>query len=380
MLSFKHSLLVGFACAAFHQRIKSGGGRVQFDLTCNNTAVVCSQVKRVIFAAGESLDNVIVITNPITVSVNYYNFCDGNEKCSSGAIGVGSLNKIELGGNHKNYSYPQALVKQMGFERMVDGTIEKYDIYISLNSQHKFQMAGKVNFTSEEYSLASVVAHELLHGLGFLCSFGGLDFEQNLVKPHHEIDDNDQLRFTETIFDSHLYIRETEKPLSSIIDRLNSLPKITKPQNESALLYPPYIEPISELSTLLTTPNSIYFLTNDNSRVYIETGLKQYSPGSTLKHLDQSYFFAKDYTMIQHATRGEGIDSISSYLGWYTAPYGPLTIEVLATLGYTVKKPTWGHSLGGIVQLLRQDKTFAQEIDQLIGLSPETEVKAKDIQ
>ncbi|KAJ9064121.1 hypothetical protein DSO57_1033724 [Entomophthora muscae] len=353
------------------ERIKSGEGRVQFDFACNATAVECSQVKRVLFTAGECLDNVIVITNPIIVRASYHDFCRGNASCIPGAVGSASPNQIELGGNHKNYSYPQALVKQIGSERMVDGRIREYDIYMNLNSKYKYQMVGKVNFTYEEFSLLGVVAHELLHGLGILSSFYTLDFTQNLVKPSHVTDANGQLRFTENIFDSHLYIRETEKPLSSIIDKLNSLPKITKPQNESALLYPPYIEPITELSTLLTTPNSIYFLTNDNSKVYIETGLKQYSPGSTLHHLDQSYIVTKDSEMIFYTKRGEGNDSISSYLGWYTAPYGPLTIQILATLGYTLKKPTWGHSLGGIIQLLRQNKDYIYEMDKVIHPIPD---------
>ncbi|KAJ9057042.1 hypothetical protein DSO57_1026266 [Entomophthora muscae] len=60
--------------------------------------------------------------------------------------------------------------------------------------------------------------------------------------------------------------------------------------------------------------------------------------------------------MIPSASGRNGLDSISRYIGWYTAPYGPLTLEVLATLGYTMKKPTWGPSLGGIIQLLRQEK------------------------
>ncbi|KAJ9057041.1 hypothetical protein DSO57_1026265 [Entomophthora muscae] len=77
------------------------------------------------------------------------------------------------------------------------------------------------------------------------------------------------LIFVETIFDSRLYIKETNQPLSSIINKLNSLPRITT--NHTTLLKPPYIETIKELITLLTTKDSIYFLTINNRKVCIET-------------------------------------------------------------------------------------------------------------
>ncbi|KAJ9048168.1 hypothetical protein DSO57_1037739 [Entomophthora muscae] len=65
--------------------------------------------------------------------------------------------------------------------------------------------------------------------------------------------------------------------------------------------------------------------------------------------------------MIANAMYEKGKESLARYIGWYTAPYGPITLEILATLGYTMKKLTWGHSSGGFIQLVRQDYENARK-------------------
>ncbi|KAJ9086535.1 hypothetical protein DSO57_1003086 [Entomophthora muscae] len=355
MLSFKQFVLVGLTISEIiRERIKSGDGRVQFELTCNATAATCSQVKKVLFVAGECLDNVIKIKKPIVALLNYYDFCHGNATCSSGLVGAASHNDVEMDNEYGNYFYPQALVKQIGTEKMINGHINPYDMHIHLNAGYQFHFIGNVSFSQQQISLVKVVSHEMLHGLGIASFFRVLNRTQNLIMPLYNRDPKGNMRFIQNIFDSRLYIRATDTPLSSIIDKMNTFSSnIT---NHTALLHTPYIEKIKVLSSLLTTNGSIYFLTNNNNQVDIETGYKDYRPGSSVSHLDGAYYYSKESTMIPTAQNGNGKDSIADYLGWYTAPYGPLALEVLASLGYTLKKPKWGHSLGGLVHRFRQDK------------------------
>ncbi|KAJ9072408.1 hypothetical protein DSO57_1027807 [Entomophthora muscae] len=331
----------------------SGDGNVQFDLVCNTTATMCSQVKKVLFVAGECLNNVIEIKRPIVVSFKYYDFCHGNQTCRSSKLAETHKSIMQLNGTYEDHVYPQALVKQFGPKEIRRGKYSPYDIEISLNADTNFHIVGQVKHTSETIQLLDTVAHEMLHGLGFFSSFQPLGAD-NLAMPSNLISRKKHLIFVKSIFDSRLYIKETNQPLSSIIDKLNSFPRITT--NHTTLLKPPYIETIKELTTLLTTKGSIYFLTINNRKVCIETGYTDFVPGSSVSHLDRAYGSTIEHIMIPSASGENGLDSISRYIGWYTAPYGPLTLEVLATLGYTMKQPTWGHSLGGIVQLLRQEK------------------------
>ncbi|KAJ9073264.1 hypothetical protein DSO57_1018425 [Entomophthora muscae] len=236
------------------ERIKSGGGRVQFDLVFNATAVECSHVKRVLFTAGECLNNVIVIKEKILKHIHYYDFCGGNATCTPRVIGSSSHNEIVLGGRYKDYLYPQALVKQLGTKEIKSGRFHDYDMKIILDAKTKFQIVGQVNFTSENTSLLDLVAHEMLHGLGIGSSFNMLSKSRNLAMPWFVEGFNRTLNFTQNIFNSHLYIRETGEPLSKFLDKLNSLPKITRPQNHTLLLQPP--TSTQSLNYLLFSPRT----------------------------------------------------------------------------------------------------------------------------
>ncbi|KAJ9063771.1 hypothetical protein DSO57_1027810 [Entomophthora muscae] len=360
MVSFKHLLFLGLSFSqTTPKRIKTGEGRVQFDFVCTISDQTCGQVKNVLIAAGESLDNVIEIKKPIVISVKYYDFCDGNTTCQSSIVGSTHASEMQLGSKYNDYNYPQALVKQLSPREIKSGSYGLYDMEISLNARMKFQMVGKVKHASNEISLLDTVSHEMLHGLGFIAPFMPLSSEQNLILPISKFNRKGCIKFTQSIFGSRLYIQKTNTPLSFFIDKLNT--PSSNITNQTAFLKPPYIETIKELSTNLTTDGSIYFLTTNDNRVIMETGYKNYQSGSSIVHLDGAYWNTNESIMIANAMHGKGKESLARYIGWYTAPYGPITLEILATLGYTMKKPTWGHSSGGFIQLVRQDYENARK-------------------
>ncbi|KAJ9057040.1 hypothetical protein DSO57_1026264 [Entomophthora muscae] len=140
MVGFKHLLLIGFSCAGIvHDRLMSGDGSVQFDLVCNTTAAMCSRVKKVLFIAGECLNN----------------------NCWSSLLGQTVHNTMQLNGKYKDRMYPQALVKQLGPKEIKYGNFSLHDMVISLNAEANFHIVGQVKHTSDTISLLDTVAHEI---------------------------------------------------------------------------------------------------------------------------------------------------------------------------------------------------------------------------
>ncbi|KAI8874274.1 hypothetical protein GQ42DRAFT_159941 [Ramicandelaber brevisporus] len=278
------------------------------------------------------------------------------------------------------------------FLKGADGvTFTDYDIIGTFNSDAPWWFKDDPPIKSGLYDLEHVMNHEFTHGLGISTSWRdpfGLDTPIGLT-PELLLDTKDVTSnmstgappgFYESAFDRYLFDIKSGKSLSNYADTLNSnfdVPELAKAfsgisnmkkanssfddtsairtlqlqaadkfnQSTAAIQAASYIlersqgnprnlayiPPSDMFNTLLVDPKGS---DPDSSKIFIETGLNPYSPGSSLSHISiRAYESTYDFLMVWSYNGGISLTEEMKYRG-QDLPYGPRLQAILRSMGY----------------------------------------------
>ncbi|KAJ9049885.1 hypothetical protein DSO57_1019927 [Entomophthora muscae] len=115
---------------------------------------------------------------------------------------------------------------------------------------------------------------------------------------------------------------------------------------------------LKNIHSAATKPKGLYFRTKYGNEIFLETQSKPFDFGSSISHLDISYSDTDEMLMIKSIVDGHGVHDRATNKAWKTSPIGPLTLEILETIGYKRNKmATFENSLGGFVTKKRRTKS-----------------------
>ncbi|CAG8511202.1 10277_t:CDS:2 [Funneliformis caledonium] len=353
------SVNCNFSTRSLKTKRKSSNDKFQINFTCGiDDKKLCDKVQKSFESAGQIIVATISLRNPITVDASFYDFCKTDNQCSND-------NKIVAGGANPARTialmdeegverhYPQALVKQLPFERHPD--FGPFDILAKFNSEADYWFEGdESQIKPNQADFQLVVLHELIHGLGFYSSWNDFfDFvnPQGLTpipSVEGELNENSGMIFNgfiENIFDKYLIFLSSGEYVSNITTVINTI------VNEKGKFYetpkdfiikfkssPQYLQSQMMLKTA-TIPFSLGFLpknANDSSEaIVLETTLNPFQTGSSLGHVDyKTYMNTSDFLMTYKQGSGLTLGDYMSIGGNYTGgPIGPKLRQVLKTMG-----------------------------------------------
>ncbi|KAI8575939.1 hypothetical protein K450DRAFT_259491 [Umbelopsis ramanniana AG] len=178
-------------------------------LYCNIDTTFCKKVGNALGAAAYKLAQVVRLKSKLTIEVSYYSFCDNT--CSNSTLGWGAptsqFTLPNVGGVDPNYLYPQSLAKQLAPYNTTNWSAE--DISIELNHDAymstidlgtakddgwngtgvpaggHFWFQGDPDIRYNQVDMEYVILHELLHGMGFISSWGAFFYADS--SPYHAL-------------------------------------------------------------------------------------------------------------------------------------------------------------------------------------------------
>lgn len=179
--------------------ITSQTSQIEVHLKCNIDATFCNKVANAFGSAILELGKVLQVKNKIIIDASYYNFCDNQCRNTTygWALPSSQYTLPNLNGVDPNYLYPQALAKQLSPYNSTQWSSEGGQIYdISAEFNHDaylsgleqkstisangtmvptgglFWFQGDPSIGPEQIDMEYIILHELIHGLGFLSSWG----------------------------------------------------------------------------------------------------------------------------------------------------------------------------------------------------------------
>jgi len=178
-------------------------------LYCDIDPTFCQKVGNALGAAAYKLAQVVGLKSELIIEASYYSFCD--YACSNTTLGWGAptsqFTLPNVGGVDPNYLYPQSLAKQLAPYNTSNWSPEdisielNHDAYMStidLNTAMDngwngtgvppgghFWFQGDGDIHSNQVDMEYVILHELLHGMGFISSWGAF-FDAD-SSPYHAL-------------------------------------------------------------------------------------------------------------------------------------------------------------------------------------------------
>lgn len=258
------------------------------------------------------------------------------------------------------YSYPQALVKQLMAESRSNINFNEHDIYARFNADQEdglwFSEDGSA-IRSSQYDFQYIVLHEFMHGLGMVSSwnmaFDGLQSTQGGPRGSQMLapilsggNKNDIVVMpqTATVFDK--YISTTSKAsgrpaffnryASAIMNAVSTLPRgSTLASFFKATIIDNSASEAAQLAfQAATTDGALQFSFPDGTSVLLHTEKNQYRPGTSIVHVNHAaYTGTTEFLMRPYANNGVTLQSLGK-----GRVFGPLTLKVFETMGYTVKQ------------------------------------------
>ncbi|RHZ70607.1 hypothetical protein Glove_269g14 [Diversispora epigaea] len=322
------------------------------DFHCGiSDANLCQKAHDVFKSAGNRIASVIKFNTPVKVNATFTDFCKEFNQCpydNQFLIGEASAAQfIPMKDSDRIVRYyPQALVKQLGNPN--NAQYNDYDILAAFNSQANLYFKGDLPIGNEQYDFEYVVTHEYIHGLGFFPYWN--DYGKNLLTPYPDFlagvtSVNQEITFTgfvETVFDRYMVLTEPGKAsqkMTQFVGEFNSIVPIGTTLKVSDFYSKYQNSQVFGLSEQLLkdaiTPNTMSFVTSDNTSVLLETKINPYAPGSSICHVDTSYGNGSDFLMGFSAIPGISLDDLVAK-NHGTSALGPNLIKVLGTLGYSI--------------------------------------------
>jgi hypothetical protein len=107
---------------------------------------------------------------------------------------------------------------------------------------------------------------------------------------------------------------------------------------DSYLKKTPLIEVSKKIEKLVTTPDSLAIKLPSGKSLILETSVKPYDPIRSVRFISESkYLNTKEALLTSKVLYGEESFTQGKPEDWPTYPFGPLLIETLELIGYTLK-------------------------------------------
>ncbi|CAG8562624.1 7229_t:CDS:2 [Diversispora eburnea] len=323
--------------------------RIETGVSCKK---YCSKIKNIFLKAGRRISKVLTLNPEEPIYV--YVVLKPLDRIKNLASTTPNKFMPLISEDRKTRLYPQALVKQFDLE--FHSEYAHYDIVSKVNSDINWWW-GDGQIKPNQYDLELVALHELIHGLGFKSSWTSkaesYSYEATGLTPiWYYYDINWSWKFAgffETIFDrqvnfknfnriSNFIINNTPTKSYYYVSKLNS----TKPFNfTNKLIASKEWKYAKHILAEATTTHAITFEPLKHTEVkgpfYLETSLKPFIEGVNIINLSKEYKNSADFLMTYPFIKGSTLDSIVKN-GNYESPFGPKTIAILESMGYSTPK------------------------------------------
>ncbi|KAL0092746.1 hypothetical protein J3Q64DRAFT_1695254 [Phycomyces blakesleeanus] len=399
--------------------------RIYLDIKCDSDH--CEKATATFHKAADIISSVVKFETPIQVNASFLSFCSTRGECKKDndmkAIGLAYPTVSYLMNDPTDgvtRMYPQAMLKQFTNLTVIPRWAT-YDINAMFNSDiswYFYNDSGKIH--QNETDLLRTVIHELVHGLGFISSWG--DEMYNRFAPY--VDDLPQFitpakltpstelqsvadnvktsvgtqpfwGFVEFPLDRLLYTTILSSPNEQV--PLTHYTKVLNGWCDANVLFASMIDMVNTWygSTERQTAEAMYQLAttsrdisicstrheNDDgngptlqSMFWLETSLVPFMRGSTFTHVDQdSYQSSAEYLMVYNADRGVSLDSLTEK--YSSGPLGPNLRTVLLDLGYALQPQFTNGTIadGGTIKNFRPSRpnvSYWAPADNLVGTTP----------
>lgn len=348
------SQLLSSGITQWEGRIVSTNQKFDIQFSCRSSASFCDSARTVFQKAADRISNVLVLKHTVTMQLAMFLPCNSpnpGPSCSElrvlGFAAPSNFLRIQNSDTGETLSYPQALARELadtGGARLQD-----HDIVARFNALSSWWMNNGTAITSNQFDLEYVATHEFLHGFGFGVTFWIGDNSDSTVVPIPDVDDKTKTFFgwkTPSIWDKYVYDVNGN---AQWLYYSNSFKEITeaftggKPKDLNSV--GTFLEGSTAALNLAkqmysrsTTNQSVVFRTRNENNYVIETGIKNFTQGSSLGHIDFTYYYTPNFLMV-YATKANPSDivTLGTKINTTSAPQngiGQGIVEVLETLGY----------------------------------------------
>ncbi|KAG1139746.1 hypothetical protein G6F37_009510 [Rhizopus arrhizus] len=343
-----------------------------FDLNCNASENVCSGVRTTLKAATEIISSVFQFESSLIVNATYSSFRLSSNthhpENAMAAIGQSfpTISYIMTDkSDNMTRMYPQALLKQ--FTNLpVKPNWAHYDINAQFNSDVNWYFINDPHsIEDDQIDFLRNVIHELIHGLGFMSSWSDnlyksfaplVDDLNHFITPMllSAINQNPVFSnyaspfpfwgFLEFPFDKLIHTSDMQ-PLSAITTQLNKF-------YNSNIVFQSALDlgnawyssdayrAAADLYQKTVTAKDLMIAIDDQQVLWLESSLKPFNSGSSLSHVDSSYYInTTEYLMVYMANRGVSLSQLAKTFP--SSPLGPKLLQAMAALGYRIK----GHQM-----------------------------------
>ncbi|KAJ9053874.1 hypothetical protein DSO57_1020182 [Entomophthora muscae] len=324
-------------------------GKIKVDLICESKDSVCDGFKETVKHVAKLLENALSLKEEIyaKVEVGHNSYMDKK--------GYG-LATTYVGNDRNEFTpgtiIPRALCNQIGSCKPT-----YYDFIVCVNQNQPFYFASDFGKNEVGSSAIDTLAHEFIHGLGFLDCFSENSCSANLVPffitRRVHIQNTTVFKFYANSFVEHIYTKDDVK-LTSLIDLyIEKEPfPVGSPSRWKVQPTEYHLGIAKKIEALATTKGGLYFKTLNGNKVILDTD-GEYDFYSSVFHLDQMYNETREALMTKDLRLAKGIHNMEAD-GWLTSPFGPLTLEILETMGYQLNpKPIYEDSLIGLKEKMK---------------------------
>ncbi|KAJ9061157.1 hypothetical protein DSO57_1023286 [Entomophthora muscae] len=316
-------------------------GMFRVQLSCPAADGRCTKFQASIDLVNQFFENAFAVAKTINVQVKVIGASHRN-MFSDSDLAITEVNYIL--DSTPVINLPVALDKQLR-----SGLEDEIDFVVNIDRDFSYYFPDEFGTRQDGYAILDVLAHEFLHGMGFGVL---LDTEHQRPVPYYEISQGVQpshgtIQFYTNIFMDNVYSSNNEK-LTKLIYEMNTQNQIplAKDKHETPQLLSFHQLKIAQLGKLVTTPKELHFKTIHGNNVLLYTGWS-YNPGASISHLDASYIGTQEMLMTSSGHHRTGVHNAESNC-WNTSPFGPLTLEIMETLGYKLNpNPSFENSLHG---------------------------------
>ncbi|KAJ9073857.1 hypothetical protein DSO57_1012187 [Entomophthora muscae] len=315
---------------ALKTTIKSPGGMFSVELHCKYIEKQCQKFKKTIELVNQFFENAFKVKKRINVKVQLVDCQDEN-----------GLADNVLASTAPNYSipqykvpdkyYPNALLKQTQGDNF--GPL---DFTVLINGNSKFYFPEDFATLQNGYSIIDTITHEFLHGMGF-----SVDFADGIlnaaIAPRFETESvldkkPDTITFQFNPFMQHIYTKDGIK-MTKLIHEMNKENRVILKEGK-VQLSDYHLEKVERFLKYANTPKGFYFKTSTNDHIYLDTS-PPFIPGASLSHLDDMHKEDEEALMTKSRFKNTGAHDVD-LKGWKTSPFGPKTLRIMETFGYTL--------------------------------------------
>ncbi|KAJ9086273.1 hypothetical protein DSO57_1005838 [Entomophthora muscae] len=340
------------AQAAISTNFFSEGAKFNVTLTCETMDSKCEGIRHTFELVTGFIENALLLEGQINVNAMYLWTIDGTQWESNSTAGFGSSSDYLDNHERARYNYASAILKQRGvFKR--NPRLDDIKMYINPATNFYFPTMFGEQQTSHQTGAIDVIAHELIHGMGF-ASFIDKDAGSSIFLPAIGVkksrkDDYVEMDFSVGVFDKFMYTEE-EESIAQLIKKMNQDNQVPrKYADKSITLAPRHLKTMKTIEAYATKPLGLYFKLG-TEKVYLDTRSTTSGLEASLSHLDSIYTSTDDMLMTRSSLLGHGVHERASNPSWPTSPFGSRTLGILEAIGYKLNhQPSFEKSLGGFL-------------------------------